>query len=299
MNCSNSAVEVSHIYKSFGDTRAVQDVSFSVDPGEIFGLLGPNGAGKTTTLRLILDIYRPDQGQVCVLGGAIDEHRKNHIGYLPEERGLYQDLSLERVLLYMAALKGVPKSQASQRLAEYLDFFELTEYKKKKVKEMSKGMQQKAQIIATLLHKPDLIIVDEPFSALDPINTQMVKSLLVDLSRQGVAIIMSTHMMQQIEELCGRIVLINHGQVILYGELAEIRRQHKGHAVLVRTSNPLPELSGVTSCTSHNAAFHLELDDVTTPQMVLNQLVLSGAEVEQFEIALPALEEIFLRVVKA
>ena len=293
-----SAVEVDHISKSFGETQAVQNISFIVSRGEMFGLLGPNGAGKTTTLRLILDIYRPDRGQISVLGGAIDENKKNRIGYLPEERGLYQDLSLERVLLYLATLKGVPKDQARQRLSEYLDFFELTPYKKKKVKEMSKGMQQKAQIIATLLHKPDLIIVDEPFSALDPVNTQMVKTLLVDLNHQGATIIMSTHMMQQIEELCSRIALINRGQVVLYGDLVDIQRQHRGHAVLVRTPGALPEIDGVVADTMHNGAHRLELADHITPQQVLSQLVGSGVEVEHFEIALPTLEEIFVRTVK-
>ena len=293
-----AAVEVTHVYKSFGETRAVQDVTFNANPGEIFGLLGPNGAGKTTLLRMILDIYKPESGQISVLGGQIDEQRKNRIGYLPEERGLYQDLTLERVLVYLAALKGVPHEVARRRLGEYLEMFDLTAYRKKKVKEMSKGMQQKAQLIATLLHQPDLVVVDEPFSALDPVNTQMVKGLLVDLHRQGVAIVMSTHQMQQVEELCERIVLIDSGSVLLYGELAEIRRQHMGHAVLVRTNGELPDLSGVTARRRHNAATRLELADDVTPQQVLGELVARGVEVEHFEVAAPTLEEIFVRSVK-
>ncbi len=293
-----AAVEVTHVYKSFGETRAVQDVTFNANPGEIFGLLGPNGAGKTTLLRMILDIYKPESGQISVLGGPIDEQRKNRIGYLPEERGLYQDLTLERVLVYLAALKGVPHEVARRRLGEYLEMFDLTAYRKKKLKEMSKGMQQKAQLIATLLHQPDLVVVDEPFSALDPVNTQMVKGLLVDLHRQGVAIVMSTHQMQQVEELCERIVLIDSGSVLLYGELAEIRRQHMGHAVLVRTNGELPELAGVTGRRRHNAATRLELAEETTPQQVLGELVARGVEVEHFEVAAPTLEEIFVRSVK-
>jgi ABC-2 type transport system ATP-binding protein len=294
-----AAVDVTHVYKSFGETRAVQDVTFSANPGEIFGLLGPNGAGKTTLLRMILDIYKPEQGQIAVLGGPIDESRKNRIGYLPEERGLYQDLSLERVLVYLAALKGVPHEVARQRLGEYLEMFDLSAYRKKKIKEMSKGMQQKAQLIATLLHQPDLVIVDEPFSALDPVNTQMVKNLLVELHRRGVAIVMSTHQMQQVEELCERIVLINSGRVMLYGDLAEIRRQYMGHAVLVRTIGQLPELTGVIGQRRHNATIRLELDEQVSPRQVLGELVARGAEVEHFEVATPTLEEIFVQVVKS
>jgi ABC-2 type transport system ATP-binding protein len=247
---------------------------------------------------MILDIYKPDSGRITVLGGQLDPERKNRIGYLPEERGLYQDLPLERVLLYLAALKGIPRQVALKRLDEFLEMFSLSDYRKKNVKEMSKGMQQKAQIIATLLHQPDLIVVDEPFSALDPVNTQMVKALLVDLHRQGVAIIMSTHQMAQVEELCERIVLIDHGQVVLYGGLMDLRRQYSGHAVLVRSQDALPDLPGVIASTRHNASQRLELAETVSPQEILSQLVAHNVRLEQFEIAAPTLEEIFVRVVK-
>ena len=245
-------IEVTQIAKSFGDVRAVVDVSFNVRSGEIFGLLGPNGAGKTTAIRIMLDIFQPDRGQVSVLGGPMTEDKKDRIGYMPEERGLYQDIQLERCLLYLASLKGVPDQKAREKLNEYLERFDLAEHKSKKIKELSKGMQQKAQIINTLVHDPELVIIDEPFTALDPLNLELVKDVMEELRDQGATIIMSTHQMQQVEELCDRIVLINDGKNVLYGELDEIRRRFSGHAVLVRTEDSLPDLPGVMGSEPYN-----------------------------------------------
>ena len=293
-----TAVEVSHVSKSFGPVKAVDDVSFTVEKGEIFGLLGPNGAGKTTIIRLMLEIFKPESGQVSILGGPMDEAKKDRIGYMPEERGLYQDIALERVLVYLATLKDVPSDEARRRANQYLDQFDLTAYKNKNVKDLSKGMQQKAQIIATLLHQPELVIIDEPFSGLDPVNTQMVKNVLMDLRRQGVTIIMSTHQMHQVEEMCDRILLVNHGRVVLYGNLDDIRRQYSGHAVLVRTEGNLPTIPGVESIVTHNSALKLTLSPGTSPQDVLRALVAQDVTLEQFEIATPTLDEIFIRVVQ-
>jgi ABC-2 type transport system ATP-binding protein len=292
------AVEVSHVSKSFGTVKAVDDVSFSVEQGEIFGLLGPNGAGKTTTIRLMLEIFKPESGQVSILGGPMDEAKKDRIGYMPEERGLYQDIDLERVLVYLATLKDVPSGEAHRRVNQYLDQFDLAAYGKKKVKDLSKGMQQKAQIIATLLHQPELVIIDEPFSGLDPVNTQMVKNVLIDLRRRGVTIIMSTHQMHQVEEMCDRILLINHGRAVLYGNLDDIRRQYSGHAVLVRAGGSLPSIPGVENIEEHNSALKLSLSPGTSPQDVLRNLVAQGVTLQQFEIATPTLDEIFIRVVQ-
>ena len=292
------AVEVNSLTKSFGAVKAVDDVSFQVEYGEIFGLLGPNGAGKTTTIRLILDIFKPDRGQVAILGGAMTEPKKERIGYMPEERGLYQDIPLERCLIYLGTLKGLTIEQVRTRAGEYLERFDLLEYRHKKVKELSKGMQQKAQIIATILHQPELLIIDEPFSGLDPVNTRMVKGLLLDLHKQGVTIIMSTHQMHQVEEMCDRILLIDHGQVLLYGDLAQIRRRHSGHAILVQTEQALPDLDGVESIEPHNAAVLLTLAPGIDPQAVLQQLVAQQISLEQFEIATPTLDEIFIQVVQ-
>ena len=293
----NPSVEVSHLVKSFGATRAVDDVSFAVEQGEIFGLLGPNGAGKTTTIRLILDIFKPDQGTVSILEGSMTEAKKERIGYMPEERGLYQDMQLERCLIYLAGLKGIPAAEARPRVGVYLERFDLAQHKHKKVKELSRGMQQKSQIINTVLHRPELLIVDEPFSGLDPVNTKLVKDLMDELRREGTTIIMSTHMMHQVEELCDRIVLINRGRNVLYGPLNQIRRAYAGHAVLVRVDGPMPKVSGVEVTLQHNGSVQLNLSDDTTPQDVLAQLVNSQANVEQFEIAAPGLDEIFIQAV--
>ncbi|MBN1372112.1 MAG: ATP-binding cassette domain-containing protein [Anaerolineaceae bacterium] len=292
-----SIVELSHVTKSFGSLKAVDDVSLSVQPGEFFGLLGPNGAGKTTSIRILLDIFKPESGSVSILGGPMTEDKKNRIGYMPEERGLYQDIPLERALTYLASLKGLSSTEIHNRLGGYLERFDLASSRKKKVKELSKGMQQKAQIISTIIHQPKLLIIDEPFSGLDPVNTQMVKDLLLDLHRQGATIIMSTHQMHQVEELCDRILLIDHGKVMLYGPLAEIRKRFSGHALLVRTPAPLPPIPGVAGIEKANGGYRLTMDPDATPQAVLKHMVAQDIQIEQFEIAAPTLDEIFIRVV--
>lgn len=292
-----NAVEVTHVAKRFADVQAVADVTFAVKPGEIFGLLGPNGAGKTTTIRMMLDIFKPDAGTVSILGGPMNEAKKDRIGYMPEERGLYQEMTLERCLVYLGTLKGLSASEVRQRASAYLERLDLGQHKKKKVKELSRGMQQKAQIVNTVLHEPELLIVDEPFSGLDPVNTQIVKELMLELRQKGTTIIMSTHMMRQVEELCDRIVLINQGTNILYGDLAQIRRDFSGHGVLVRVAGQLPQLNGVVAVEQHNGAIHMSLSADTTPQQVVEQLVSHKVEIERFEIAIPSLDEIFIQAV--
>ena len=291
-------VDVQSVRKSFGKVIAVNDITFSLNNGEIFGLLGPNGAGKTTIIRLILDIFKPNRGSIVVMGGAMNEAKLARIGYMPEERGLYQDVHLEKCLVYLASLKGVPKSEAKLRVLEYLERFDLAGYRKKPVKELSKGMQQKAQIIATLVHEPQLVIVDEPFNGLDPVNTKMVKDILRDLRARGVAIIMSTHQMHQVEELCDRILLIDHGHTLLDGEISSIRAQYAGNSILVRTSGTLPTMEGVMHVDSHNSTYRLTLSPGISPKEILNQLISAAIQVERFEIAIPSLDEIFIQVVQ-
>lgn len=293
-----SVVDIDGISKSFGSIKAVENVTLTIEKGAFFGLLGPNGAGKTTAIRILLDIYKPDKGTVHVFGGPMNEAKKNRIGYMPEERGLYQDLPLERVLAYFATLKGMPKKDIRSRLDTYLERFDLKEYRRKKVKELSKGMQQKAQLIATLIHQPELLIIDEPFSGLDPVNTQMVKTLLYDLNQQGTTIIMSTHQMHQVEELCQRILLMNHGRVMLYGQVQEIRKRFSGRTLLVRSPAPLPDLPGVVQVESQNGSQRLTLSQEVPSQDILRQLVSLDIPVEHFEVALPSLDEIFIRVVQ-
>jgi ABC-2 type transport system ATP-binding protein len=299
MNTIMPTVEISHISKSFGSLKAVDDVSFEVEKGEIFGLLGPNGAGKTTAIRVLLDIFKPDAGIVSILGGPMTEAKKDQIGYMPEERGMYQDIQLENCLVYLGSLKGVASDEVHRRITYYLDRFDLESSRRKKVKELSKGMQQKAQLITTLIHEPELLIIDEPFSGLDPVNTQMVKELLREQRDRGVTILMSTHQMHQVEELCDRIVLIDHGRTVLYGPLDEIRGQFAGHAVIVRTPDELAGLPGVEHIEQQNSsAYRLNLAPATNTQDVLRSLVERGIRIDQYEIAAPTLDEIFIRVVQ-
>jgi ABC-2 type transport system ATP-binding protein len=292
-------VEVSHIAKSFGETKAVSDVTFAVNPGEMFGMLGPNGAGKTTTIRIILDIFKPDQGEVSVLGGSMTEEKKELIGYMPEERGMYQEITLVKCLTYLGTLKGLSTSDVKNRLDPLLERFDLADHKHKKVKELSKGMQQKAQIINTVVHQPELIIIDEPFTALDPINTQLVKDVMRELSDDGTTIIMSTHQMHQVEELCDRILLIDEGRDVLYGDLDEIRRSYAGNAVLIRAAGDIPALEGVDQSLTSNGTVKLILEAGISPQDILHRLSEEDVVLEKFEIAVPSLDEIFIQVVEA
>ena len=292
-------VEVTNISKQFGDTQAVHDLSFEVRPGEIFGLLGPNGAGKTTSIRMILDIFKPDSGEIDILGGGMTEEKKNRIGYLPEERGLYQDIPLERCLVFLAGLKGMEESEAHQKLQFYFKQFDLYESRDKKVKELSKGMQQKAQLISALVHNPELIIIDEPFTALDPVNTEMVKQILREKRNEGKAIIMSTHQMSQVEELCDRILLINNGRRVLYGTLQEIQGKFSSRDILVTPVSDLPDsIQGVQTIVKLNGRYRLVLDDGAEPNKILKTLIDQGVALNEFEIAVPPLNEIFINVVK-
>jgi ABC-2 type transport system ATP-binding protein len=291
-------IEIKNITKSFGSNKVVDDVSFEVEDGEIFGLLGPNGAGKTTIIRILLDIFTPDSGTVSILGSTMTEAKKDLIGYLPEERGLYQDIPLERCLVYLATLKGLSQAEAAKRVALWLDKFDLSAYSRKKVKELSKGMQQKAQLIATLVHEPRIVIIDEPFSALDPVNTQMVKDVLRELRQKGITIVMCTHQMHQVEELCDRLVLIDHGKIMLYGKLEEIQKNYAGHDIVLKTKNELPALKGITTLEKLNGGtYRIGLPPNTKPQQFLRELVAQDVDVEQFEIAVPTLDEIFIQVV--
>ncbi len=294
-----TTVSVFNVVKRFGETLAVDNLSFDVQPGEIFGLLGPNGAGKTTCIRMILDIFTPDSGEISMMGGRMSDEKKNRIGYLPEERGLYQDIPLERCLTFLASLKGMPEKTSNPLLTQYLERFDLHEVRDKKVKELSKGMQQKAQLISTLVHDPDLIIIDEPFTSLDPVNTAMVKEILEQKREEGKAIIMSTHQMNQVEELCDRILLIDHGHRVLYGTLREIQSKFASRDILVTPLTPLPKvIEGVSSVRELNGRHYLTLEEHAEPNQVLKYLINQGTEIAAFEIAVPPLNEIFIQVVR-
>ncbi len=298
MTMTETTIAVATLAKAFGKAQAVRDVSFEVNKGEIFGLLGPNGAGKTTTIRMILDIYKPDRGSVSVLGGSMTEAKKERIGYLPEERGLYKDMRVEDCVLYLAELKGVPQAEARTRANDFFERLGLTADKKKKVSEFSKGMQQKVQIITTLLHQPELIIIDEPFSGLDPVNTRLVQDMLLDEHKKGTTIVMSTHQMYQVEEMCDRLVLIDKGVSVLYGGVNDIRRQYAENAVRVTAQGTLPAIDGVTESSRRGNAHTLTLPKDMNPQAVLAQLATTpGLLIESFELALPTMDDIFVRIV--
>jgi ABC-2 type transport system ATP-binding protein len=296
---TDRALGVQGISKRYGDVQAVDDLSFTVEAGEIFGLLGPNGAGKTTTIRMILDIIKPNGGQVSVLGGPMTEDKKSRIGYLPEERGLYEDMTVLDTLLFLGQLKGLSRQTARARAETYLREVELWDARDLKIKAMSRGMNQKAQFVAGTMHEPDLIIIDEPFSGLDPVNTRLIKRLLYRMRDRGAAIIMSTHQMHQVEEMCGRILLIDHGQRVLYGPLDEIRKRFARNAIEVDLDGELDRVPGVKRLTPRNGGYRMLLEEGVQPDALLKTLVnMPRVTVERFERVKTSLDEIFVQVVE-
>jgi ABC-2 type transport system ATP-binding protein len=294
----NTTISVRNLAKSFGSAKAVRDVTFDVRAGEIFGLLGPNGAGKTTTIRMILDIFKPDHGEINVLGGPMTEQKKEQVGYLPEERGLYKDLKVEDCVLYLAELKGLNRHVAGERAEAYFKQLDLAEHKRKKVSDLSKGMQQKVQVITTLIHQPKLVIIDEPFSGLDPVNTRIIQDILLKERERGTSIVMSTHQMYQVEEMCDRIVLINKGDSVLYGPVDDIRRRYADNAVRVTVHGELPAIPGAIETSRKGNEHTLSLPKDMPPQSLLRILAdTPGLAVESFELAIPTMDDIFVRVV--
>jgi len=291
------AAEVNHIFKSYANKAVVNDLSFSVARGEIFGLIGPNGAGKTTTIRMMMDIIKPDSGDVTMLDEKLSEASKNRLGYLPEERGLYRKLTTIDSIIYLASLKGMDRHSAEEKADELLNQTGMLPHKRKKIEELSQGMGQIIQFIVTIIHDPELVILDEPFAGLDPVNTELVKRMFVDLRNQGKAVILSTHRMNEVEELCDRILMINNGRAVLYGNLTEIKSSYRSNSVILDFDGELGEVPGVTGKRTHKGYVELVLDGNTTPQQVLERLVSTGVVINRFEVATPPLNEIFLKVV--
>ncbi len=298
MSETGPAIAVRNVTKRYGNFTAVDNLTFDVQRGEIFAMLGPNGAGKTTMLRMILDILVPDAGTIHVLGGPITERTKDRIGYLPEERGLYRNVRVLEVLTYLGTLKGMKRSDAEKRALQMLERVGLEEHAKSKISELSKGMQQKVQIITTVLHRPDLVIIDEPFSGLDPVNTQLVKDMLYEMNADGVTIIMSTHQMHQVEEMAGRMLMISKGRRVLYGKVAEVRQEFAKNAVLVEGDGNWTALPGVSSVDDVNGQVALlHLADGVTPDDVMEAMAVgANYRVRRFELAVPSLNEIFIEV---
>ena len=291
-----TALAVRNLYKSYGDQMAVRDLSFTLEPGEILGLIGPNGAGKSSTIKMILDFMRPDSGEIEILGGRMTEATKNQIGYLPEEKGLYKKLRALDQILYLASLKGMPKAAANKRAHELLDQTGMLESKNKRIKEMSKGMGQMIQLIVTLVHDPDLVLLDEPFSGLDPVNTELLKSIVVEQRDRGKAVILSTHQMNQVEEMCDRVLMIDHGSAVLYDSMAEIRTKFRKKSLMVNVDGSLPDVPGVVEARPGRDATELVLAPDVTPQIVLDQLRERGAAINRFEITTPTLHDIFIKL---
>jgi ABC-2 type transport system ATP-binding protein len=292
------AIETNNLTKRFDGLVAVDRLDMEVERGEIFGLLGPNGAGKTTTIRMLLDIIKPDEGSIRLLGHPPGREAQERIGYLPEERGLYRNLKLLECLTYLAVLKGMDRKLVRKRAETLLEQVGLGGEGGNKVKTLSKGMQQKAQLVATLVHDPELVILDEPFLGLDPISTEQVKELIWDLRERGKTVVLSTHMMNQVERMCDRILLINEGRRVLYGPLEEIKARYAQHAVLVRCQGPLDGLVGARRIEQRERDRLIILEDDASPQDILRQLVEREIPVQRFEVATPPLEEIFIQVVE-
>ena len=311
-NGDTPAISIARITKRFSEHTAVRDLSLTVPRGAVYGLLGPNGAGKTTTIRMLLDIIQPDEGSITILGRPHTERGiTDLIGYLPEERGLYKKMQVRRVLRFLAALKGVPSKEADRRITVWLERLGLRTPEKDwglaKVDELSRGMQQKVQFIGTLLHDPQLVILDEPFSGLDPINAQSLKDIMVDLRKEGRTVLFSTHLMESAERLCDSVCIIARGEKVLDGGVAEVKARHAGRFVAVAfngngaetAATVLGDRALVARADDSNRTLEIELADGADPQRLLKRLVESGAAIARFELVQPSLHRIFLDAVGA
>ena len=288
------AVEVKNLVKTFGEVVAVNNLSFDVKQGEILGLIGPNGAGKSTTIKILLDFMKPDTGEVRIFGKGMSESLKNRIGYLPEERGLYKRLTAMQLIIYLASLKGQDKKTTLSKATELLQKTDMYENRDKKNKEMSKGMGQLIQFIVTVVHDPDLIILDEPFSGLDPVRTEAVQSIITDLRDKGKSIILCTHQMNKVEELCDRVLMMHKGQTVLYGDVMETRAKFRRNSILVSVEGEIGELPGVVDKVLQNGSAELILAPDTSTQIILDQLRDQGVVINHFEVITPHLRDIFL-----
>ncbi|HNQ79058.1 MAG TPA: ATP-binding cassette domain-containing protein [Acidobacteriota bacterium] len=296
-----NALEYREVEKYFGETRAVDGVSFSVEGDQIFGLLGPNGAGKTSLIRTTMGIYLPDRGSVSIFGRGLKELGDGDLGYLPEERGLYPKMKCADLLIFFLELKGVAAKAARKKAFESLEKVGLGEYSARKVEELSKGMQQKVQLLTAINHSPRLAILDEPFSGLDPVNVELFKEIIKDAKAQGMTIVLSSHQMELVEQLCNNIALINKGKIVLMGDVGEIRKQYGEKEIHLEFGGLMPEadLSEFTEWERREAnSMTLCLKDGINPRAVLDRVWASGGEVVRFESAKASLHEIFVRVVR-
>ena len=294
-----SLLQFRDINKSYGDKIALRGVSLDVNEGEVFGLLGPNGAGKTSLIRIFMDIIRANSGTIELFGKPHSRDNLDRVGYLPEERGLYTKHKVLQIMTYFGTLKGLSRADARERSRTWLKRMGLEETEKWKVERLSKGMSQKVQIASTLLPEPEVCILDEPFSGLDPINTRLVQELIHERRKAGKTTILSTHQMNQVETLCDRIGMINQGRLVAYGTVDDVREQHSLPEVRVSAVGELPDVAGVEASRSDgDGAWHLTLTEGTAPGDVLTELVRAGASVNGFQRSLAPMDEVFVRVVE-
>lgn len=301
MSENKTTLKVENVSKHYGEFTAVNDLSFDVKSGRVFGFLGPNGAGKTTTIRMIVGITAPDEGKIELFGERISNASQNRIGYLPEERGLYKKMKVQDQLRYFAALKDVSQTEADRRIDFWLDRMKLAEWKKKKTTDLSKGMSQKIQFIATVLHNPDLLILDEPFSGLDPVNVEFMIEVVAELKAQGKTIIFSTHLMETAERLCDDIILINKSRKVVGGTIREVKEGFGKNLISLRATGGdgvLEDKSLVAKITEHADEMEIELAKNTDAQNLLRRLIESGAIISKFEQVEPSLNDIFIEKVK-
>jgi ABC-2 type transport system ATP-binding protein len=309
---SELAIDIRNVVKRYSEHVAVRDLSLQVPRGTVYGLLGPNGAGKTTTIRMILNIIAPDSGTISLFGQPhLGNGATDRIGYLPEERGLYKKMQVRRVLKFLAELKGVPAKVAEQRISEWMERFQLKTAEKDwglaKIDELSRGMQQKVQFIGTLLHDPDLVILDEPFSGLDPINAQALKDTVVELKARGKTVIFSTHLMDNAERLCDAVCIIARGDKVLDGTVSDVKAAHGGRVVALAVGGEARSLIGhvladrslVSRVDDQNRFYEINLAPGADPQLLLRRIMETGAPISRFELVQPSLHQIFLEKVGA
>ena len=280
--------------------QALDQVSFAIPRGAMFGLLGPNGAGKTTLIRIMTNIIGADSGSILYEGKALDSYGFGFIGYMPEEKGMYKKMKVGELLLYLARLKGLSKADAKDRIHYWFQRLDMDGWWSKKIQELSKGMQQKVQFIATVIHEPSLFILDEPFSGLDPVNAEVLKKEIFHLHSKGITIVFSTHRMEQVEEICEEIVLINKGKVLLNGAVADLKNNHKKNIYYLKTDEPgsLPPSPLFSVLTANDNHYQLHLEGDATVNQLLQSLLNHQVPVREFSEVLPSLNEIFIQLVK-
>lgn len=300
--CHMPVLEVQNLKKYFATQKAVDDISFTVEKGSIFGLLGPNGAGKTTLIRMITGIFYPDNGNILFDGKNFDPvNDVIHIGYMPEERGLYKKMKIGEQAMYLAQLKGLSRSEAMTKIKEWFVKFEMQSWWNKKVEDLSKGMSQKLQFVTTVLHEPKLIILDEPFSGLDPVNSNLIKDEIYKLSQKGVTIIFSTHRMEQVEEICDHIILINKGKKILDGSVKEVKNNFKENLFSIGFETTPPSLNGDAPFDLMGTKDHaliVKIKEGRRPNDVLGFFLHQGISINSFHEILPSLNDIFIKLVE-